>query len=324
MGIQGLRIRTATPDDVEASLRLHALARPDHAMPRSSLDRAGLGKGLDTLFFAELDGVVVGSGRAARRKWLPRMLPKPETAGVNVVVVPAFRRCGIGEALWQVVLAAVPEGCVVMECVVDEDNAEGLRSAEQRGFAEVDRSAPIWRQDVTAWAERIASDNGMADVEVFELDPKDVVTLRSLHALHERVGPEAPGYEPVSFEDYAAERRTWIADGGVSIVARVGGSVVGATSAERLAFVPVAHCGFTMVDPPHGGKGIGRALKVALTVWARRNGVERLVTYVDDRNERMLAVNAGVGYRPVRSIRMSRPVPGPSERSPVDAAVERR
>ncbi|MGH3376503.1 MAG: GNAT family N-acetyltransferase [Actinoallomurus sp.] len=65
------------------------------------------------------------------------------TATVIVRVLPAYRRQGHGEAFYARELArARALGAQVIETIVLESNADGVRFAEARGFVEVDRYLP--------------------------------------------------------------------------------------------------------------------------------------------------------------------------------------
>jgi GNAT superfamily N-acetyltransferase len=62
------------------------------------------------------------------------------TATVIVRVLPAYRRQGIGSAFYEHELAAARAmGADVIETVILETNADGLRFALDRGFVEIDR-----------------------------------------------------------------------------------------------------------------------------------------------------------------------------------------
>ncbi|MFJ9522810.1 GNAT family N-acetyltransferase [Kitasatospora sp. NPDC101801] len=66
--------------------------------------------------------------------------PTEGTATVIARVLPAYRRQGIGTRLYTHLLAyARSLGPAVIETVVLESNADGLRFAEARGFVEIER-----------------------------------------------------------------------------------------------------------------------------------------------------------------------------------------
>ena len=98
-------------------------------------------------------------------------------------------------------------------------------------------------------------------------------------------------------------------DGGVTLVAVRSGddtskAVLGASAAEPVAFVPAAFVDWTVVRRTDRRRGIGRMLKAALALWAAERGIDRLDTEVTSDNTAMIAVNASVGYRPVKGLEL--------------------
>ncbi len=55
---------------------------------------------------------------------------------------------------------------------------------------------------------------------------------------------------------------------------------------------------FTGTLRAYRGRGLARAVKLAVTNWAAENGVTQIVTMNDESNAPMLAVNRSLGYRP--------------------------
>ena len=83
--------------------------------------------------------------------------------------------------------------------------------------------------------------------------------------------------------------------------------VFGAFDAERLvgyaalvthpARPDVLEHGFTAVVRSHRGRGIATALKRTQHAWAAEHGYRELVTYTQEGNKRMRAINEKLGYR---------------------------
>jgi GNAT superfamily N-acetyltransferase len=92
--------------------------------------------------------------------------------------------------------------------------------------------------------------------------------------------------------------------------------VLGASAAEPVAFVPAAYVDWTVVRRSERRRGIGRMLKAALALWAAERGIDRLDTEVRDDNTGMVAVNASIGYRPVRGLELFE-MPLPPDQAPV-------
>ena len=55
--------------------------------------------------------------------------------------------------------------------------------------------------------------------------------------------------------------------------------------------------GFTAVVRSHRGRGIATALKGTQLAWAAGHGYRELVTYTQEGNEPMRAINEKLGYR---------------------------
>jgi GNAT superfamily N-acetyltransferase len=86
------------------------------------------------LVVAYLDGEAVGNSTVRP--------PADDTATATVIarVVPGHRRRGYGEQLYQRALAKAYElGSRVIQTVILESNADGLRFAEKHGFVEIER-----------------------------------------------------------------------------------------------------------------------------------------------------------------------------------------
>jgi GNAT superfamily N-acetyltransferase len=102
---------------------------------------------------------------------------------------------------------------------------------------------------------------------------------------------------------------TWLRDEatvpGGSFVALELGCVVGWAGMS----VPSEH-GLTAVARSHRRRGIGRALKLAQLHWAAQNGIATLVTWTQQANEAMQALNRSLGYRDVSKVlTMQGPLP---------------
>jgi mycothiol synthase len=77
------------------------------------------------------------------------------------------------------------------------------------------------------------------------------------------------------------------------------GRMVGyAALVTRPASPKVLEHGFTAVVRSHRGRGIATALKRTQLAWAAENGYRELVTYTQEGNKAMRAINVKLGYRP--------------------------
>jgi GNAT superfamily N-acetyltransferase len=107
---------------------------------------------------------------------------------------------------------------------------------------------------------------------------------------------------------------TWLRDEaslpGGSFVALEDDAVIGYAGLVESAEPGTAEHGLTAVARTHRRRGIGRALKQAQLHWASTNGVERLVTWTQQGNEAMQALNGSLGYRDVsKLLTMQGPLP---------------
>jgi RimJ/RimL family protein N-acetyltransferase len=132
--------------------------------------------------------------------------------------------------------------------------------------------------------------------------------------------PELPlptPIEPPELERWLDEEVTGpgVLAGG-TLVALDGGRVVGFASLQRREADPgLAEHGLTAVAPTHRRRGIATALKQRQLAWAARNGYRELMTFTQDGNAGMQAVNARLGYEPQPAwIRVEAPLDRVTER----------
>jgi mycothiol synthase len=97
-----------------------------------------------------------------------------------------------------------------------------------------------------------------------------------------------------SYDDWAYEELR----GPVVFGALDGEQLVGyAALVTRAASPDVLEHGFTAVVRSHRRRGIAIALKRTQLAWAAEHGYSRLVTYTQEGNEAMHAINKKLGYR---------------------------
>jgi RimJ/RimL family protein N-acetyltransferase len=108
--------------------------------------------------------------------------------------------------------------------------------------------------------------------------------------------PDMPTTEPIpapAYDDWAQEELR----GPVVFGAFNAGRLVGyAALVTRPASPEVLEHGFTAVVRSHRRRGIAKALKRAHLAWAAKHGYRRLVTYTQEENEAMRAINTKLGY----------------------------
>jgi GNAT superfamily N-acetyltransferase len=237
-------------------------------------------------------------------------------AGIEVDPDVAGR--GIGHVLFEHVRVwAQALGANGLRCLVDLDDARSAAITQAWGFAASEAEDPPRWNYVLDVARR---DRGrliemlLPDVEVVPLATRfdDEAFCRAVHEVHDEGRSDIPSAEPFPatvYEDWRAGELRRSGDGGVCLVACRAGdesdkAVLGATAAEPVAFVPAAFVDWTVVRRSERRRGVGRMLKAALALWAAERGIDRLDTEVTADNTAMIAVNAGVGYRPARGLEL--------------------
>jgi GNAT superfamily N-acetyltransferase len=237
---------------------------------------------------AEVEGRIVGVGEAGLHSFGPG-----DVTYLGVRVLPAFRRQGIGSALYDEVVAhALALGTPRAATTFDE-NEDGIAFARKRGWVE-ERAETLSMLDPRSVAD--------------EPDPRiDLVPARDLdpHELH-RVDEEATldmpaieAFDGIPFDewvDFVWDNPLFTRDGSFGAV--VDGRVAAVSFILANPETGRALSMFTGTTREHRGRGLARAVKLASTRWARENGITQMVTTNDETNAAMLAVNRRLGYQP--------------------------
>lgn len=218
-----------------------------------------------------------------------------DAAFVMVRVVSESRRHGVGTALLDAATGAARALSVeTMWGRVRAGDDESLRFLLGRGFVEVGHGVALVRE--------LADDEGPLPPAIGELGDDE---RRSAYAVYVEGVEDMPLWRPttaMSFEEWSAEECV------VTLVAREGDAVVGYAELRPLHAQPhrLEH-GMTAVLRCHRRRGIASALKQATIAWAAQRGYRELVTYTQDVNDGMRAVNLAHGYVEVPwSIELSR------------------
>jgi GNAT superfamily N-acetyltransferase len=315
-----LLIRAAVDSDLDAIVRVHNRARPllaDTVAALRARRAAGVGLSDDVAWIrlvAEIDGAVVATGRAIEASAGPVAEPGVVYAGIEVD--PDVAGQGVGRALFeQVRVWAQALGAHRLRCLVDLDDERSVAITRRWGFSPSDsEEPPSWNYalDVSRVDRARLKAMLLPDVDVVPLATRfdDDAFCRAVHEVHDEGRADIPSTEPFPatvYEDWRAGELRRSGDGGVTLVAvrrsdDTDKAVLGASAAEPVAFVPAAFVDWTVVRRSERRRGIGRMLKAALALWAAERGIDRLDTEVTSDNTAMIAVNAGVGYRPVKGL----------------------
>jgi GNAT superfamily N-acetyltransferase len=212
----------------------------------------------------------------------------PGRLGLAVRVLPEARRRGLGSRLYEQVLEHArgrqPEW---LSGVVSGAEPDSLAWAERRGFSEYGRDVELLLrlQD----DERFPSPPD--GIEIVELtaelrDAAYALTREAWEDLPTGFAVETPTFESWLEEDLA---------GPIAFAAMDDGEVVGFASLMARAPGLLEH-GLTATRRTHRRRGIATALKRTQIAWAAANGYRELITYTQDGNEGMQAINLALGY----------------------------
>lgn len=251
---------------------------------------------------AEQDGRLVGGGGFGQTA----AFYHPQKFEVNLLVLPEFRRQGIGTALYEQVLSALAEyEPIALSGMVRETWADSMAFAQRHGFTETMRNwethLDLRRFDPTPFAAVLdeASAKGYQIYSYAELaDNPDLD--RRLHALVMEVRRDVPAPEPwqdTPFETWLSvlKRPAFFGEG--YFIAAKEGEFVGLSVLWRTDEPAVLSTGLTAVKREHRGSSIAKALKVRAAHLAKEKGFELVKTWNESNNQRMLAINDWLGFQ---------------------------
>lgn len=215
----------------------------------------------------------------------------PGRLAVAVRVLPRSRRRGLGSQLFDQALAhALEQEPEWLSGHVSGADPDALAWAERRGFVEYGREVELVRR----LRRNEAPPPAVEGIEIVKVEPE-------LHDAVYALTREAWEDLPLSFAVDTPDLDTWLDEdlaGPIAFAALDDGKVVGfAALMERDAPGLLEH-GLTATRRTHRRRGIATALKQTLIAWAAANGYHELVTYTQDGNDGMQAINLGLGYEP--------------------------
>ena len=231
---------------------------------------------------AEHDDRIVGCGFAGRSD-------SPGRAFLAVRVLPESRGRGIGDAILENSRFHATElGATTISGRIAAKDERSLRWVVDRGFVEAGRDVELVRE------------LGEEPPSVFPpgIEIKEVTAAEhdAVYAVAVECWPDMPTTEPIpapAYDDWAEEELR----GPVVFGAFDAGRLVGyAALVTRPASPEVLEHGFTTVVRSHRRRGIAKALKRTQLAWAAKHGYRRLVTYTQEENEAMRAINTKLGY----------------------------
>ncbi len=250
---------------------------------------------------AEVDRQVVATG------WYFQLAGRyhPQKFKLEIFVHPEHRRLGIGGALYDVITQAIRRfNPIALNTSIREDHTDGVAFAERRGFTEAMRT---WEQkllladfDPTTYAPTLDKVASLGyDLRYHTELAANLGHLEKLHALMMELRADVPAPEPISpipFEHWV-KHHAQNPDLWNFLVAVKDGEYVGVTSMTTTTEEEgMLHVGLTGVKRRHRGTGLAYALKVKSMADAREQGFKSLLTWNESNNQRMLAVNARLGF----------------------------
>ena len=209
---------------------------------------------------------------------------------VGVRVLPEARRRGLGSALYELVVdharALEPEWLSTM---VSGAEAESVAWAERRGFEEYGRQVELVLE-LRGDEQRPGPVGGIRVVELTQ-DLHDAAYELALEALEDL--PTEVRIDPPSYEVWLEEE----VPGPVAFVALDGDEVIGFAALMERGPRRLEH-GLTATRRSRRRQGIATMLKRTEIAWAAEHGYRELITFTQDRNEGMQAINLALGFRP--------------------------
>lgn len=243
---------------------------------------------------AVLDGEPIGSGVGAIGP------AAGESVFTLITVLPDERLRGAGTALYEAISTWARErGGDALRTRAHEDDPDGLDYALRRGFAEVGRDNGLALDLQGVEAPAVAAPEG---VEIASLAERPEAETQIYDVALEAY-PDIPG----SRDHVFGEREAWLRHEVHSPANRPDAVFVALAAGETIGYAMLtlsparpgrAFHGMTAVRRAWRGRGVAGALKRAQVRWALANGLERLETTNEVRNEPMQRVNVKLGYGP--------------------------
>lgn len=304
-----LDIRRCEPADFAAWVEVANAVWPEHPTSVELLefdDRVRASHCRNERLLAWLDGRPIGLAAASQHAGSY----DPRRFDLEVGVLPANRRAGVGAALYEAARAAIadaqPNWLIAYAHEGDPDSDRFLR---RRGYESVDRELEqvleFARFDPAAFepVRRRAIEHGIAVRTLPELgaDPDWEARLRAL-------SNELDGYVPSStpttdltpdlFRQHVLENPHLIPE--AFLVATAAGDYIGLHNLWRSELGDDRiEIGITAVQPAHRRKGVATLLKLRGLEWAKAHGIASLRTWNAATNVGMLAINRELGFEPV-------------------------
>ena len=173
--------------------------------------------------------------------------------------------------------------------VVSEADPESVAWAARRGFEEAQQVELILALRGDEQPPR-----SPAGIEIVEVTP-------DLHEAAYDLTKEAWEDLPVTVALEVAPFEVWLEEDmpePISFAAMENGKMVGFAGLIGRDAPGLLEHGLTATRRTHRRRGIATALKETQIAWAAANGYRELITFTQDRNEGMQAINLALGFEP--------------------------
>ncbi|MEM7128263.1 MAG: GNAT family N-acetyltransferase [Chloroflexota bacterium] len=219
----------------------------------------------------------------------------------------AYRNRGIGQELYAMGLEFIQaNNGTALTTEVSDDEAEGIRFAESRGFSKLKHTfqskldlqqfeETAFDKSVTAAQEAGIRFYTLADVEDTEENRRTLYEINRHTSLQD---PGSDGRFP-SFEQFNKDvfPSSWYRAEGQWLAAKEE-RVVGMCAVGYFQESNSTYNMMTGVHEEYRGRGIAQALKVLSARWAKAYGADYMRTNNNSENGPMLAINRKLGYAP--------------------------
>lgn len=249
-------------------------------------------------------GRPVGGAEVGRAKW-----SAPGRYFAGVIVPPANRGKGIGQALWADMETYLREnGCTRCDVEVRDNDPASRAFGEHRGFV-VDRHVFESTLDVAAFDETPFADaigraeaSGIRFLSLADAGADDPAVRRKLYEVFRDTAVDIPGRADRTFPPFEHWEKDNLAASwyrpDLIFIAADGDNWVGVTVMNYHEDIGLLGQNLTGVRAEYRGRGIALALKLLGLRAARRYKADRVRTNNDSLNAPMLAVNRKLGFQP--------------------------
>lgn len=305
------RIRSLGADDVAACVAIANAVDPAHSVSLEVAqhrdDTWDAARFFRARYVAEgAGGQVPGWGQIAHSVWQFH----PDRYALRLEVHPEHRRRGAGGLLFERLVETLrSRDALLVRCVAIEGDGDSIGFLARRGFQEVWRNLES-RLDVPAFdpapfsgaAERVARQAVAITTLAEELasDPRVLRDVYELQLICNSAQQELDPVTPPPFEGFISELEGPRSMPDAWFLAKDGQRFVGVSTLERLTgSADRLEVGYTAVHPAYRGRGIALALKLRAITYAQEHGYQSIETDSNAVNERMLSINAHLGFQPL-------------------------